>query len=770
MLAVIVYLQNDDQNGEIQRHPLYNKETIIGRQVRILEEQGINRMAILNAPEDILKMARAYKRGQTEIIDSISSLDGSDSVLIMQSDVVFTKSIIAKLIAHSDECAGIVDKVMNRQSCWLKARIDMRRISQIDTRFPEGVWFDHLPLYKLRGDVLKGLLNDLLDHQIALWQAVQRILHTTEIGFFECKSIREYAAMPAAENFDIVNKKLMLYDAAAQRKESGAGKIMCLPGLLEEFGMQKMLLMCDKFFDSLPVKDYLNNLGIDYVLCEVAEEPNNRELNGYIRQLHACACDSILSVGASYVVNAAKIVKTYAGEEHFDMRGAPIEYSAVRHIAVPVDTKFGCESTALAQIKDGESQRFLDHPGLLPDAVILDVNMRKYLHISFEKELNSLQNANQDEKQLYETENNPANGEEEENSTSKRIASFREFLRASKGFFRINRTPSSRQNLINFIGHALNLIKDERMLTLCEVLAEKFSIPLEDALFQCLPYAAAHKIEQVLAASGGIEVDVTICGDSDEGQEEEITEGDVDLAVIDPILNDILILLGLKKKADWVHLFKLIGSYLEYQPIATDGLHADVEAMTSTALQRMGESEHALSREDIFVIYSGLLAESDGEMDEICVTAPQRRSSVKSTLKNVLKKILGIYPPFYRKAVVLYRRATQRYASLKLGADYHAILFESFYGDKIGCSPLAIYEYMLNDEKYKDFRYIWAVRNPRKYSKLKKQPNTTVVKRRGKAYYRACATSKYLIANTGFPLIRKFSKDQVVVNTWHGNL
>ena len=50
--------------------------------------------------------------------------------------------------------------------------------------------------------------------------------------------------------------------------------------------------------------------------------------------------------------------------------------------------------------------------------------------------------------------------------------------------------------------------------------------------------------------------------------------------------------------------------------------------------------------------------------------------------------------------------------------DDKTVMFYSFKGKSYACSPKAIYEYMINSKKYKDYKYIWAFQEPEKYEFL----------------------------------------------------
>lgn len=100
--------------------------------------------------------------------------------------------------------------------------------------------------------------------------------------------------------------------------------------------------------------------------------------------------------------------------------------------------------------------------------------------------------------------------------------------------------------------------------------------------------------------------------------------------------------------------------------------------------------------------------------------------------------------------------------------DDKLIVFEVFTGRKYCDSPKALYEYMLKNSKYKDYKFVWCFINPENYQFLLKNSNTTIVKIGTRDYYKNFAKAKYWFANSLLPLELKKKKKQVFLQTWHG--
>ncbi len=110
---------------------------------------------------------------------------------------------------------------------------------------------------------------------------------------------------------------------------------------------------------------------------------------------------------------------------------------------------------------------------------------------------------------------------------------------------------------------------------------------------------------------------------------------------------------------------------------------------------------------------------------------------------------------------------THYYETLPLNDK--TILYESFHGRLMSCNPYAIFKFLLNDERFKDFTHIWVIESSdyikREYWRLK---NLICVKRGSNLYLRYLASAKYLINNTTFPYYFIRKEGQFYLNTWHG--
>ena len=122
----------------------------------------------------------------------------------------------------------------------------------------------------------------------------------------------------------------------------------------------------------------------------------------------------------------------------------------------------------------------------------------------------------------------------------------------------------------------------------------------------------------------------------------------------------------------------------------------------------------------------------------------------------------------YAKLKELKRSLSYSLMYKKQDVDDKLIIFESFFAKKYACSPKAIYEYMLKSDQYRDYKFVWAFRNPKEFAFLKENERTELVKYDTKKYYRYYAKAKYWVTNARIPDCIKRKEDQVYLQCWHG--
>ena len=143
------------------------------------------------------------------------------------------------------------------------------------------------------------------------------------------------------------------------------------------------------------------------------------------------------------------------------------------------------------------------------------------------------------------------------------------------------------------------------------------------------------------------------------------------------------------------------------------------------------------------------------------------KKELKKNITQIAKKNL-MFRNIIRKMIYIYRLMMFKIRTIGIKVDEKVIIFGCFGGKSYTCSPKAIYEYMQTKPQFKDYKYIWAFREPEKYKYLEERPNTIVVRQGKKQYQKYLAKAKYWIFNYKIPEHIYPKKNQVFVQCWHG--
>ena len=104
----------------------------------------------------------------------------------------------------------------------------------------------------------------------------------------------------------------------------------------------------------------------------------------------------------------------------------------------------------------------------------------------------------------------------------------------------------------------------------------------------------------------------------------------------------------------------------------------------------------------------------------------------------------------------------------KNNVDEKLVVFDSFMGRKYSCSPRAIYEEMLKQDRFNDFKFVWAFKNIEGKKEISELKRAELVKYNSLEYLEICSKAKYIITNSRIPEVIKLKKEQVYVQNWHG--
>lgn len=145
--------------------------------------------------------------------------------------------------------------------------------------------------------------------------------------------------------------------------------------------------------------------------------------------------------------------------------------------------------------------------------------------------------------------------------------------------------------------------------------------------------------------------------------------------------------------------------------------------------------------------------------------------AIKRKLKSLIKGYAKNHKSFRKFAKkVNYKYETGKYLRglSKVETDNKLVYFNTFKGKGYSDSPKAIYEAMLEDDRFNDYKFVWTFNNPKEYEFLKHNRNTTVVERLSRAEIDVIKKAGYWVTNYRMIDFYIPKDDQTYVQCWHG--
>lgn len=133
---------------------------------------------------------------------------------------------------------------------------------------------------------------------------------------------------------------------------------------------------------------------------------------------------------------------------------------------------------------------------------------------------------------------------------------------------------------------------------------------------------------------------------------------------------------------------------------------------------------------------------------------------MKSALINKIKYSKTLYSLYYNVMNTVINGM-----KLFVKTDDKLILFNSFAGRKFDDSPFSLFEAMKKDDRFKDYKLVWAFHNPDQYD----VKGAEKIKTDTPEYFKTALKARVWITNSSFERGLHFkNKNTFYFNTWHG--
>lgn len=140
---------------------------------------------------------------------------------------------------------------------------------------------------------------------------------------------------------------------------------------------------------------------------------------------------------------------------------------------------------------------------------------------------------------------------------------------------------------------------------------------------------------------------------------------------------------------------------------------------------------------------------------------------IKQVIKNFIKRHQFIRK-LARKVSFVKNKIKYNFITKRMKIDEKLIIFGCFNGRSYCDSPKAIYNYLINNEKFNEYKFVWAFKNPEEHKFLENKKNTKVINIKSKDFFKTLGKAKYWIFNYKIQDYIFTKPNQVFVQCWHG--
>ncbi len=702
---------------------LTNGETLLERQLRLLMNLGVREIAIAGDQALYEYVSACVKERRDMKKLSISkfmpelSFDEEERVLLIESNLLFTANILEGMY-HSEEKCQILAEFRTPESYQeLAVRLDMDRVVETAEGL-EGLDVCAVyPMIAINFTALEELGREELQKSL-VYEGNEAFLNSL-INAFADKTkgfllFEESGQMcRATENIQTALTEEMHTNDILQRPDiKGCGSSVQIQEILKKEEAQNVLLIHDKAYAQMPLPLLFEIQGVSY---DAVEYKKGLNLETVISEKNP---DFLIAVGDSEFLHNVDAVR----REMFPGQG---EYPELKLMVLPDFLCMDYDVMADYYVMDGNlvCTRREEIP-----KTFLNVMLYRAYGMLLDGHVTE-QNVD-DVRSIFNYISNARNTFWKQKSYA-----YQRLLEAcfvwSRNAYHSNKAMDAWiAEMAEKIGcdssHLINLVIPE----LTKIFFEKLE-GVEDAVFD-------DRLKKSVGNAAGIHVEKR-------GQLEE-------------------------RKA-YVQILLENG----IEPLKTD---AKIEKISDSFLDAYAKEElpEFLTKQDLTRILTQSLvfakqvekeiAEAAGGEEPLVFKKPKEELTLKRKIINRLKQIQVVKD----LNILIRKKGRFKLYQLIYPVNKKWVLFEAYGGTDNGysCNTKAIYEAMLQDPDYFDYKFIWAFIHPNKFRFLKQNPNTVIVKRGSNRYIKFCARAGYIFTNTGMPKYIKPNRHQEMVYTWHG--
>lgn len=372
---------------------LSNGETILSRQIRLLQDARISEIVISTGlfEEQIIELTKSFGNIKFRFINNdiydksnsiyslfLSSDYVKDDCIVLHGDLVFDFSLLENLIKVKDNDVCLINTIENQSEKDFKGKIENGRLVKISVDLFGDNCYALQPMYKLSKDAMIKWLNEIEkfinENKIKVYaeNALNNILEEIEVKYLDYKDYY-IAEIDDKKDLDRVSNEFRFFDYKNQNVINTNNYILEVKKYIKLRKLKKPLFVHGKHLINDP--EFMGLLKELKTITFTGYSPNPKyeEVLKGLEVFKNNQCDSIISIGGGSCIDTAKAIKIFSGMNGIEpfIEQSPL-YVNIPLLAIPTTAGTGTESTRYSVIYYKNEKQSLVHDCILPDTCILD--------------------------------------------------------------------------------------------------------------------------------------------------------------------------------------------------------------------------------------------------------------------------------------------------------------------------------------------------------------------------------------------------------------
>lgn len=375
---------------------LYNGETILERQIRILSECGIQDFIITTGPyaEQIVKATARFPKLHFVFVENPDYKNTNyivsmyyayeyldDDMLLLHGDLVFNRNLVENMLRDERASLCLFHGKKELPEKDFKGRFCGNVLKEVSVSIFDKDCFAFQPMYKLGKreiQVWKEKAAELVrkgEVSVYAENALNQV--TDEISLYGMSYEGDYIEeIDNEEDYVRVSDEIRFFDCREQRIVDSCSYIQALKKLLHR--EDAVFVVSGKSFAARAAHD-LEGYPVT-VFSNFSPNPKFEEIKEGAELFKQKSYGTIVSIGGGSAIDTAKCIKMLSAvEQEADFLEKKYVYSHVKHIAIPTTAGTGSESTQFAVMYVQGKKISVEHGSLLPDTAVLDASLLKSL-------------------------------------------------------------------------------------------------------------------------------------------------------------------------------------------------------------------------------------------------------------------------------------------------------------------------------------------------------------------------------------------------------